>query len=50
MKDIDKNIPIEFLSDETMDELRGGTAVVTSKDEPQPEAGDGAQYICCIKV
>lgn len=50
MKEINKIIQIEVFSEETMDELRGGTAAVMAREVQQSAAGDGAKYVCCIDI
>lgn len=44
------SVIVEKFSEETMDELRGGSAVVMARDVQQSAAGDGAEYVCCIKI
>lgn len=38
------------LSDEDMSMLKGGVAEVTRTQEEASNSGDGAEYICCIKI
>lgn len=40
----------ELLSEDVLNELRGGIALVDKKEEPQKQTGDGAQYVCCVNL
>ncbi len=38
------------LSAEEMSELKGGVAEVFNATEETSRSGDGAEYVCCIKI
>lgn len=38
------------LTEEELNSLRGGMANVIQKEEQKSESGDGAEYVCCIKI
>lgn len=39
-----------ILSAEEMSVLRGGVAEVSNAMEEPSSSGDGAEYVCCIKI
>lgn len=39
-----------ILTNTEISELKGGTAEVSSATREASSAGDGAEYVCCIKV
>lgn len=39
-----------ILSAEEMSALKGGVAEVSSATEEASDSGDGAEYVCCIKI
>lgn len=39
-----------ILSSEEMESLKGGVAEVSDVKEEASSSGDGAEYVCCIKV
>lgn len=49
-KSMDINIHFEQLSPEELRALKGGKAAVVSTEQEPSNAGDGAEYVCCIKI
>ena len=47
---MDINIHFEQLSPEELRALKGGKAAVVSTEQEPSNAGDGAEYVCCIKI
>lgn len=41
---------LDIISDDLLEDLRGGTAEVISADREQSKEGDGANWVCCIKI
>ena len=41
---------LDIISDDLLEDLRGGTAEVVSADHELSKEGDGANWICCIKI
>lgn len=39
-----------IISDEDMSVLRGGVAEVSNAIEEPSQSGDGARYVCCVKI
>lgn len=40
----------DIISDDLLEDLRGGTSAVISEEHEKPKEGDGAKWICCIII
>lgn len=40
----------EEISSTSLDLLKGGSALVLSREEEKSKEGDGAEYVCCIEI
>lgn len=38
------------ITEEELNALRGGQANIEKKEELESESGDGAEYVCCVKI
>lgn len=47
---MDTKFHSELLSQEDLAILKGGNATVLLEKEQSSESGDGAKYVCCIKL
>ena len=43
-------INIEVLDSESLNQIKGGVAMVSDIQKEESKEGDGAQYVCCIKL
>lgn len=47
---MDINFRFDILSQEDLEILKGGNATVLCAEEQCSASGDGAKYVCCIKI
>lgn len=47
---MDINFRLDILSQEDLEILKGGNATVLCAEEQCSASGDGAKYVCCIKI
>ncbi len=41
---------LDIISDDLLEDLRGGTSAVISEEQEQPKEGDGAKWVCCVVI